>query len=100
MQDIENKDLSRKFRIRFLFGCLLVAATLLLIGASRLGDSMVTRQTEQEQAQQEWFQAAEQLLIPQDRTDGEARELRKLAAQQPELFLQVFHQGLQRVSEP
>ena len=24
----------------------------------------------------------------------------KLAAQQPELFLQVFHQGLQRVSEP
>ena len=100
MQDIENKELPKKYRIRFLFGCLLVAATLLLIGASRLGDSMMTRQAEQEQAQREWTLAAEQLLIPQDRTDDEEHELRKLAARQPELFLQVFHQGLQRVSEP
>ncbi len=100
MQEIENKDPSRKFRIRFLFGCLLVATTLLLIGASRLGDSMMTRQAEQEQAQREWTLAAERLLIPENRSDNEERELRKLAAQQPELFLQVFHQGLQRVSEP
>ena len=100
MQDVEKQELSRKIRIRFIFGCLLVAVTLLLIGASRLGDSMATRQTEQEQARQEWIQAAEQLLIPQDRTDEEERELRKLAARQPELFLQVFHQGLQRMPEP
>ncbi len=100
MQENEKRELSRKYRIRFLFGCLLAAVTLLLIGASRLGDSMTTRQAEQEQAQREWVQAAEQLLIPQDRSDREEQELRKLAAGRPELFLQVFHQGLQRMPEP
>ena len=99
MEDMEKKDSSQKYRIRFLFGCLLIAVTLLLIGASRLGDSMATRQTEQEQARREWTLAAEQLLIPQDRTDREEQELRKLAAGKPELFLEVFHQGLQPVSE-
>ena len=99
MEDMEKKDSSQKYRIRFLFGCLLIAVTLLLIGASRLGDSMATRQTEQEQARREWTLAAEQLLIPQDRADREEQELRKLAAGKPELFLEVFHQGLQPVSE-
>ena len=101
MENLENRKPHHEFRIRFLFGCLLAAVTLLLVGASRLGDSMATRQTVMDQARTEWINAAKQLLMPLPRQTGRAEhELQQLAAQQPELFLQVFHQELQRMPEP
>ena len=89
----KKKHLSR---IRLIFALLLTAATLLLTGASRLGDSMAARQAEQEQTRFQWRNAVRSLL----RNQKVNRELQNLAASHPEYLLQALHNGLQPESQP
>ncbi|MBO4632971.1 MAG: hypothetical protein J5858_13700 [Lentisphaeria bacterium] len=89
----KKKHLSR---IRLIFGLLLAAATLLLTGANRLGDSMAARQEEQKQIRFQWQNAARSLL----RNQKDNRELQNLAVSHPEYLLQALHHGLQPESQP
>ena len=81
---------------RLLFAVLLAAAAALLVGASRLGDSMATRQAEQAHARELWQETVRSLL-PDRRESGKAaeRELRKLSGSHPEYLLQAIHQNPQ-----
>lgn len=82
----ENKlDNRRSFRI--IVGLILFGAVALLIGAGRLGDSMITRQAEQTAAHAQWKSSVEQLL-------NQEKDLRTLATSHPEYILQTLHSGM------
>ena len=92
-EKVKKKHLSR---IRLMFALLLSAAALLLVGASRLGDSMAARHAEREQILLQWQNATKSLL----RNQQENRALQCLAAAHPEYLLQALHNGLQPESQP
>ena len=79
---------------RLILALILAGAALLLIGAGRLGDSMATRQEEQEAAHSQWRKAAGILLEHQQTAGEQNRALRKLANLHPEILLQTLHTGL------
>lgn len=89
----EKTTVERK-SFRLLAGLILAGAALLLIGAGRLGDSMLSRQAEQEAAQTQWRTAAERLLRHQEKERLPGKELRTLAIRHPELVLQALHTGM------
>ena len=95
----KQENIQRNSRIRLLFTLLLTAAAVLLIGAGRIGDSIATRQAEQEQARSQWQQAARSFLH-QSKDIPDARNLQQLAVRHPEYFLQAAHLGLRPESEP
>ena len=80
-----NKPDSRK-SYRIVIGLILLGAAVLLIGAGRLGDSMMTRQAEQEAAHAQWQSAVKQLLLEKDH--------KSLAMRHPEYILQSLHTDL------
>ena len=91
MNEKEKKRQSASTRL--LFAILLAAAGALLIGASRLGDSMATRQAEQARARDLWHDTVRNLVPARSGSDGPGdRELRKLAGSHPEYLLQALHQ--------
>ena len=61
----ENKRENRR-SYRIIIGLILLGVAALLIGAGRLGDSMMTRQAEQEAAHAQWQTTAEPLLQAKD----------------------------------
>ena len=78
---VENR---RSFRI--IIGLILFGVAVLLIGAGRLGDSMMTRQAEQDAAHTQWQSAAEPLL--------QGKDLKSLARRHPEYILQSLYTGM------
>ena len=78
---LENR---RSFRI--IIGLILFGVAVLLIGAGRLGDSMMTRQAEQEAAHTQWQSAVRHLLQEKDQ--------KSLAMRHPEYILQSLHTGM------
>ena len=90
----EKEKIRLSASARLLFAVLLAAAGALLVGASRLGDSMATRQAEQARARDLWH-ATVRGLLPGRQESGESadRELRKLAGSHPEYLLQALHQN-------
>ena len=81
----DHKMENRK-SFRILIGLILFGAAVLLVGAGRLGDSMKTRQAEQEAAHTQWRSAVNQLLQEND--------LKSLARRHPEYILQSLHTGM------
>ena len=90
----EQENIRKNSRIRLLFTLLLAAAAVLLLGAGRIGDSIATRQAEQEQARSQWQLAARSLLHHHAKDLPDSRELQQLAVRYPEYFLQAAHLGL------
>ena len=86
-----NTDKRRSFRILAVLILLGVAA--LLIGAGRLGDSMMTRQAEQEAAHTRWQATVEQLLH-QEKGHPQSKDLRSLVLRPPEYILQTLQTGM------
>lgn len=86
-------------RLQLAFAVLLLGAGTLLLGAGRIGDSLASRQAEKDKAQDEWRMAANSLLVS-DSSAEQDRELRKLAASNPELLLKAFHRELSPEQEP
>lgn len=86
-----NTDKRRSFRI--LAALILLGVAALLVGAGRLGDSMLTRQAEQEAAQTRWQATVEQLLH-QEKGNPQAQDLRSLAVRHPEYILQTLQTGM------
>lgn len=79
---------------RFIFAIILTAAAMLLIGAGRLGDSMVSRQTEQDNTHRQWQNAASQVIRRGSAERQKFLELQKLAVEHPEYLLQAIHTGM------
>jgi|GEM_PF-3063251 len=96
----EQENIQRNSRLRLLFTLLLASAAVLLIGASRIGDSIATRQAEQEQARSQWQFAARSLLHHYPQKLPDSREMKQLAVRHPEYFLQAVHLGLHPESGP
>ena len=90
----KKNDLGKLFPGRFIFAIILTAAAMLLIGAGRLGDSMVSRQTEQENAHRQWQNAASLVLRSGSAERQQYHELQKLAVKHPEYLLQAIHTGM------
>ena len=86
-----NTDKRKSFRI--LAALILLGVAALLIGAGRLGDSMITRQAEQEAAHTRW-QATVKQLLPQEKENPQAKDLRSLAMRHPEYILQTLQTGM------
>ena len=86
-----NTDKRRSFRI--LAALILLGVAALLIGAGRLGDSMMTRQAEQEAAHTQWQATVEQLLH-HEKGNPQARDLYSLAVRHPEYILQTLQTGM------
>ena len=86
-----NTDKRKSFRI--LAALILLGVAALLIGAGRLGDSMLTRQAEQEAAHTRWQATVEQLLH-QGKGNPQSKELRSLAVRHPEYILQTLQTGM------
>lgn len=86
-----NTDNRKSFRL--LAALILLGVAALLIGAGRLGDSMMTRQAEQEAAHTRWQATVEQLLH-QEKANPDARELRSLTVRHPEYILQSLQTGM------
>jgi hypothetical protein len=86
-----NTDNRRSFRI--LAALILLGVAALLVGAGRLGDSMLTRQAEQEAAQTRWQATVEQLLH-QEKGNPQAKDLHSLAVRHPEYILQTLQTGM------
>ena len=86
-----NTENRRSFRI--LAALILLGVAALLIGASRLGDSMLTRQSEQEEAHTRRQATVEQLLH-QEKGNPQTKELRSLAVRHPEYILQSLQTGI------
>ena len=84
----------RDFRIRLLFSLLLAAAAVLLIGAGRIGDSLATRQAEQERARLEWQAAVGVILHPNSKKHPVSGDFRELSVRHPEYILQAAQLGL------
>ena len=87
---MNDKNTKKQNSIRLLIGLILAVTAVLLIGAGRLGDSMITRQAEQEAAQAQWQTAAERLL----RNQGTEKDLQALAKRHPEYLLQTMQTGM------
>ena len=83
-----NTDKQNSFQL--LIGLILAGTAILLIGAGRLGDSMITRQSEQDAAKAQWQTAAERML--QDQKLG--KDLWILAKLHPEYLLQTMQTGM------
>ena len=83
-----NTEKQNSFQL--LIGLILAGTAILLIGAGRLGDSMITRQAEQEAAQAQWQTAAERML----RNQEWGKDLRTLAKRHPEYLLQTMQTGM------
>ena len=81
----EHKPENRR-SFRIIIGLILFGVAVLLIGAGRLGDSMMTRQAEQEAAHAQWQFAVEPLL--------QENGLKPLARRHPEYILQSLHTGM------
>ena len=96
----ERENLQRHSRIRLLFTLFLAAAAVLLLGAGRIGDSLATRQAEQEQARSQWQLAVQSMLHHQSKNLPDSRNLQQLAVRHPEYFLQAAHLGLHPESGP
>ena len=90
----KKDDFGKLFSSRFIFAISLTAAAMLLIGAGRLGDSMVSRQTEQRNAHRQWQNAARQVLRRGSAERQKYHELQKLAVEHPEYLLQTLHTGM------
>ena len=86
-----NTDKRRSFRI--LAALILLGVAALLIGAGRLGDSMLTRQAEQEAAHTR-RQATVKQLLHQEKGNPQAEALRSLAVRHPEYILQTLQTGM------
>ena len=86
-----NTDKRRSFRI--LAALILLGVAALLIGAGRLGDSMITRQAEREAAHTRWQATVEQLLH-QEKGNPQAGDLGSLAVRHPEYILQTLQTGM------
>lgn len=86
-----NTDNRKSFRL--LAALILLGVAALLIGAGRLGDSMMTRQAEQEAAHTRWQATVEQLLH-QEKGNPLSKELRSLAVRHPEYILQSLQTGM------
>ena len=86
-----NTDKRKSFRM--LAALILLGVAVLLIGAGRLGDSMLTRQAEQEAAHARWQATVEQLLH-QEKGNPQTQELRSLAVRHPEYILQSLQTGM------
>lgn len=93
----KKTDNRRSFHLAI--GLILAAAAALLLGAGRLGDSMITRQAEQEAAQTEWRTAAERLIQHQEKDRRQENDLRTLAMRHPEYLLQALHTGMHPETE-
>ena len=94
MKMLEQKRNPHHSRIRLFFALMLAMAAVLLIGAGRLGDSMVSRQTEQDDAHRQWQNAASQVLRRGSAERQQYHELQKLAVEHPEYLLQAIHTGM------
>ena len=81
----DNKTDRRK-SFRIIIALILFGLALLLIGAGRLGDSMMSRQAEQEAAHTQWQSAVRHLLQEKDQ--------KSLAMRHPEYILQSLHTGM------
>lgn len=90
----KKDDFGKLFPSRFIFAIVLTAAAMLLIGAGRLGDSMVSRQTEQGNTHRQWQNAASQVLRRGSEERQKYLELQKLAVEHPEYLLQAIHTGM------
>ena len=90
----EQEKNKRNFRIRLLFSLLLVAAAALLLGAGRIGDSLATRQAEQERARLEWQAAVGVMLHPNSKNYPISEDFRQLSSRHPEFILQAAQLGL------
>ena len=88
----ENKRENRR-SYRIIIGLILLGVAALLIGAGRLGDSMMTRQAEQEAAHTRRQATVEQLLH-QEKANPDAKELRSLTMRHPEYILQTLQTGM------
>ena len=86
-----NTDNRKSFRL--LAALILLGVAALLIGAGRLGDSMMTRQAEQEAARTLWQATVEQLLH-QEKGNPQTRDLCSLAVRHPEYILQTLQTGM------
>ena len=87
---MNEKNTDKRNALRLLIGLILAGTAVLLIGAGRLGDSMITRQAEQEAALAQWQTAAARLLRNQER----GKDLRDLAKRHPEYLLQTLQTGM------
>lgn len=77
-------------QIRFVLGFILTAAVVLLLGAGRIGDSMLSRNQTLEKARQEWDSAVQKILIHKNTGNTtEYRKIHKMAMEDPVLFLSV-----------
>lgn len=99
MTEQENKN-RRDFRIRLLFSLLLAAAAVLLLGAGRIGDSLATRQAEQERVRLEWQAAVGVMLHPRSKDYPVPKDYRLLSDRHPEYILQTVHLGLRPEKKP
>ena len=90
----KKDDFGKLFSSRFIFAIILTAAAMLLIGAGRLGDSMVSRQTEQRNAHRQWQNAVSRVLRRGSAERRKYLELQKLSIEHPEYLLQTIHTGL------
>ena len=90
----KKNDFGKLFPGRFIFAIILTAAAMLLIGAGRLGDSMVSRQTEQRNAHRQWQNAVSRVLRRGSAERRKYLELQKLSIDHPEYLLQAIHTGL------
>ena len=79
---------------RFVFGLILAAAAILLIGAGRIGDSMASRQAELENAQRQWKDAVRRVFRRDSAEPGKKTAIQKLAEDHPEYLLQAIHTGM------
>ena len=86
-----NTDNRRSFRL--LAALILLGVAALLIGAGRLGDSMMTRQAEQEAAHARQQAAVEQLLHL-EKGNPQTKDLRPLSVRHPEYILQTLQTGM------
>lgn len=87
---MNENNIEKQNSFQLLIGLILAGAAILLIGAGRLGDSMITRQAEQEAAKAQWQTAAERMLRDQEM----GKSLRGLANRHPEYLLETLQTGM------
>ena len=92
----KKDDLGKLFPGRFIFAIILTAAAMLLLGAGRLGDSMVSRQAEHGNAHRQWQNAVSRVLR---RGSAERRKYLELQMSYKSTSMPAF-ESLYAASEP